>query len=155
MSNKVGWKEIVDRWESNEIQYRLNWCIDCVRAKGYQFKPYVGQFASLIFAFGSTVYIRAYSYDNLTCVCYSSFLKTLPSVEADSLSNELEEQRKKLKNILEKMPKGFSNYSITNEHFLSVPDFTPLSIKKATQFLDFLKSDEYEKIMLDIVHDEL
>ncbi len=152
MANQNGWKKIIERWESQKIQTSLIWWIDRLSQDGFKFKPYIGQFGAIILAFGTTIYAHAYSHDNLTRVLYSSSSQKMPHTDSSS-ANELDEQREKIMDILKKMPSGFKGYAITNG-YLSIPDGKDLTIKKASEFLDFLESDEYEAIIRDFVFDK-
>jgi len=147
MSIQTTWKNIVERWNSTEIQSLLIEPLKFVTDEKYKPVPYVGHFFSLIFAFAATIHNHVYSYDNLTTTFFADYAhKMLKTHDASK------EQQELFRKILEKMPKGFKDYSITNG-YLSIPDGTDLSVRKANEFLDFIVSDTFNDIMKQIHRD--
>ena len=147
MSIQPTWKDIIERWNSNEIQSMLIKPLENVTHEHFQPVPYVSQFFSLIFAFAATIYQHAYSYDNLTRAFYTSYANKMPhtqDIDAD--------QQRLFREILEKMPDGFENFSMTGG-YLNFPDGTDLSVEQASEFLDFIVSDTFNDIMIQIHRD--
>ena len=147
MSNQNEWKTIVDSWESKEIQSLLIDPLRFVIDEKFKPIPYVGQFFGLILAFASTIYYHAYSYDNLTRAFYTAYADKMSDTQITSA-----EQQELFREILEKMPEGFKDYSITCG-YLRFPDGIDLSIKKANEFLDFIASNIFNDIMMQIHRD--
>lgn len=144
MSIQTTWKDVVERWNSVEIQSLLIEPLKYVTDERYKPVPYAGQFFSLIFAFASTIYYHTYSYDNLTRAFYTAYANKMPHTYDAS-----PEQQQLFKEILEKMPNGFKDYAITCG-YLSFPEGTNLSVRKANEFLDFIVSDTFNDIMTQI-----
>ncbi len=147
MSIQPTWKDIVERWNSDEIQSLVIQPLEDVTDEHFQPTPHAGEFFSLIFAFAATIYQHAYSSDNLTRALYASCANNMPHTrDADTDQQEL------FREILEKMPDGFENYSITSGH-LNFPGGTDFSVEKASEFLDFIVSNVFSDIMRQIRRD--
>lgn len=148
-SSEKKWLEIIQKWENSETQKQLVSIMDGIGRKS-NFEPYFGQVVGIILAFASTIYRNAYSYDNLTGVVFAELSHTMPH-SASSGANNLKEQRDLIKKILKIMPNGFKNYSISGG-YLWINDNKSLTVRKAEEFIDFIRSDKFDDILIEEIH---
>ena len=147
MDSRDQWKKIVDRWESKEIQEYLIWIADWFGGYGFQYTPNGDKFLSIILAFAGTIYAKAYSTDNLTFRIYGRLALDLDHRLERLPPEKRKEERKIFYELIETMPKGFKDYSIQGYGILQIPDGKELSVKKANEFLDYLKSKKFDDAM--------
>jgi len=142
------WLEVTRRWESYKTQRNLIGIIDDLNREN-NFEPYFGQMIAIILGFVSTIYTKTYSYDNLTRTVFAKLCHKMPHTDCAD-PDKLDEQRKLLTDILKIMPKGFKDYTISGG-VLTLYDDKSLSVKKANEFIDFIRSDQFEKIIIKYI----
>lgn len=136
IKNKKEWIEIVQRWDSEEIQDEFFNIVQAFRNKKPKYRPHITWFIANILSFVSLICYNAYDYDNMTYVLYSSLSRKLLT-EYDNNKIDFKEELRNFNELISLMPKGFVDWCNGSD----------ITIKKATEFLDFLSSGKFRPIM--------
>jgi len=146
------WAYLAQRWEDSHLQNQMVWVQEKI-GKEEELPEYVGEFLKPIYFTVGQIYREAYGYDNTTGRLYRDLAYRLPSTAGLS-AKEADEQNEKLDKIFKRLPRGFANYAAING-WMQVPEGKPLTPYKAKQLLDFIESEDFDRIIAELILDEI
>ena len=165
MNNKEEWKKILEKYESPEIQQYLVGIYDelqrhehrriitqlCDLREDEQGQIRYGYMCSMVLGIGSICYNMAHPYENLTSLLY--YHKVMELYNEIAKYPDFHGRQKVWLDILKSMPEGFEEFYFDIESW-NVPNFNTLTTKQVNDFLEYLKTEQFNQDMIKLMMSE-